>query len=141
MPRFAARVDVTHLPGISDPAGATGIGAGVGTEFGPLFTGADGFLTCVGNREMAAGGWRYMLEWVSTDGTSWAPAADLDENPGCSWTAGDGTRIVSLGPRAHAAPYEWPGVTGAWTSTDGETYSMRPCASSVPCMRTTIGEP
>lgn len=99
-----------------------GIGSGVGTEFGPLFAGSDGLLTCLGNREMAAGGWRYMLEWVSTDGTSWAPAANLDENPGCSWTAGDGTRIVSLGPRAHAAPYEWPGVTDAWTSADGETW-------------------
>jgi hypothetical protein len=99
-----------------------GIGPAVGTEFGPLFAGADGLLTCRGNREMGAGGWRYMLEWVSTDGTSWAPAADIDENPGCSWTAGDGTRIVSLGPRAHAAPYEWPGVTDAWTSADGETW-------------------
>ena len=108
-----------------------GIGPGVGTEFGPLFAGTDGLLTCLGHREMAAGGWRYMLEWVSTDGTSWAPAADLDENPGCSWTAGDGTRIVSLGPRAHAAPYEWPGVTDAWTSVDGETWQELTVSSTL----------
>jgi hypothetical protein len=102
---------------------------GVGTEFGPLYPGADGLLTCRGNREMGAGGWRYMMEWVSTDGTSWWPASNLDQNPGCSWAASDGARIVALGPRP--GPPEWPGVTGAWTSTDGDQWQPLSLSSTL----------
>ncbi|MCC6617461.1 MAG: hypothetical protein IT341_00320 [Chloroflexi bacterium] len=94
----------------------------VGTEFGPLWAGRDGLLTCRGNREMAAGGWRYMVEWVSTDGSAWQVDPQRNESLGCDWSAADGTRIVSLGPRDHASPVAWPGVTVARVSTDGAVW-------------------
>lgn len=106
---------------------------GVGTELGPLYAGEDGLLTCRGTREMAAGGWRYMMEWLSADGASWRPAVDLDENPGCSWAASDGQRIVALGPRAGAPP-PWPGITSAWTSADGGDWQELALDQTLPDM-------
>jgi hypothetical protein len=110
--------------------GDGGIGQSIGTEFGPLYVGADGLLTCRGNREMTAGGWRYMMEWLSTDGSSWRPAPDLDQNPGCTSAAADGTRIVSLGPRA-VPPPPWPGTTAAATSADGETWQSMTLSETI----------
>lgn len=109
-------VRATVDPGAFRPAG--------GFEFGPLQAGSDGLLTCSGNREMGAGGWRFMDGWASTDGATWqyAPweyAAGFGPHAGCDWSASDGTRIVSLGPRAHASPTPWTGITVGWASPDG----------------------
>jgi hypothetical protein len=90
-------------------------------DFGPLWAGDDGLLACSGSRYMTAGGWRYMTEWLSTDGASWRAAPDQDQSHACDWSASDGTRIVSLGPR-DVPPPPWPGVTVAWASTDGEHW-------------------
>lgn len=90
-----------------------------GTELGPLWAARDGVLACRGNREMGAGGWRYMDAWLSTDGASWRSDPQPGPHPACDWSASDGTRLVALGPRDHASPVEWPGVTVASTSTDG----------------------
>lgn len=70
-----------------------------------------------------------MMEWVSTDGTSWWPASNLDQNPGCSWAASDGVRIVSLGPRP--GPPEWPGITAAWRSADGDQWQSLSLSSTL----------
>jgi hypothetical protein len=102
-----------------------------GAEFGPLWAGDDGLLTCSGSREMAAGGWRFMTGWVSTDGTTWQYAMSPGPHPGCDWSAADGTRIVSLGPRDHASPMPWPGITAAWTSADGRQSQPVELASTL----------
>lgn len=94
-------------------------GLTAGAEFGPLWAADEGLLTCRGNREMAAGGWRYMDGWLSSDGTSWRYSPQPGPHPACDWSASDGSRIVSLGPRDHASPMPWPGVTVASASTDG----------------------
>jgi hypothetical protein len=90
-----------------------------GAELGPLWAADDGLVACSGNREMAAGGWRYMDGWVSPDGATWRHAQTPGPHPACDWSASDGTRIVSFGPRAHASPTPWPGVTVSSVSTDG----------------------
>lgn len=89
-----------------------------GAEFGPLWASDGGLLTCSGSREMTAGGWRYMTGWVSSDGAKWQLAPLTGAHVGCDWSASDGVRIVSLGPRGHASPTEWPGVTRASISID-----------------------
>lgn len=93
-----------------------------GAELGPLWTAADGLVACRGSREMTAGGWRYMDGWTSTDGATWRHSPQPGPHPACDWSASDGTRIVSLGPRDHASPTAWPGVTTASVSTDGITW-------------------
>jgi hypothetical protein len=90
-----------------------------GAEFGPLWASESGLVTCRGNREMSAGGWRYMQGWLSADGTSWRYSPQPGPHPACDWSASDGNRIVSLGPRDHASPMPWPGVTTASWSIDG----------------------
>jgi hypothetical protein len=97
-------------------------GGTAGAEFGPLWAADNGLLTCRGNREMTAGGWRYMDAWLSPDGATWQYAPQSGPHAACDWSASDGTRIVSLGPRDHASPMPWPGVTVASLSTDGVTW-------------------
>jgi hypothetical protein len=100
---------------------------GIGTEFGPLHAGSEGLLACRGNRQMSAGGPRFGAGWLSRDGESWSPAPR-----GCSvlQTASDGTRIVSLGPERMAPP-PWPGITMAWTSTDGDAWQTMTLSSTL----------
>jgi hypothetical protein len=93
-----------------------------GAELGPLWAADRGLVACRGNREMAAGGWRYMDGWLSEDGATWRHAETPGSHPACDWSASDGTRIVSLGPRGHASPTSWPGVATASVSTDGVTW-------------------
>ena len=97
---------------------------GLHGEFGPLVAGSDGLVTCLSSREMGAGGWRFMYPWISTDGTTWGEASvDLANRvPLCGWTASDGNRIVALGGRPAPTGQPWPGVTGAWLSSDGATW-------------------
>jgi hypothetical protein len=106
-------------------------GLTAGAEFGPLWAADEGLLTCRGNREMAAGGWRYMDGWLSSDGTSWRYSPQPGPHPACDWSASDGTRIVSLGPRDHASPMPWPGVTVASVSTDGVTWQSLELTSTL----------
>lgn len=108
-----AWIAATVEPG---PSGATG------TEFGPLWAAEDGLIACRGNREMGAGGWRYMDAWLSADGATWRHSPQPGPHRACDWSASDGVRIVALGPRDHASPTGWPGVTVASVSTDGVTW-------------------
>jgi hypothetical protein len=107
------------------------IGLETAAEFGPLWAAEDGLFTCRGNREMGAGGWRYMDGWLSNDGTSWRYSPQPGPHPGCDWSASDGIRIVSLGPRDHPAPMPWPGVTGASSSTDGVEWQPLELSSTI----------
>jgi hypothetical protein len=107
-------------------------GLTAGAEFGPLWAADDGLVTCRGNREMGAGGWRYMDGWLSPDGTSWRYSPQPGPHPACDWSASDGTRIVSLGPRDHASPMPWPGVTVASVSTDGVRWQPLELSSTLP---------
>jgi len=106
-------------------------GLTAGAEFGPLWAADDGLLTCRGNREMTAGGWRYMDGWLSSDGTSWRSSPQPGPHPACDWSASDGTRIVSLGPRDHASPMTWPGVMAASSSTDGVEWQSLELSSTL----------
>lgn len=101
---------------------ASGVDLISGAELGLVWAADDGLVACRGNREMGAGGWRYMDGWVSPDGATWRHAQTPGPHPACDWSASDGTRIVSLGPRDHASPTAWPGVTVASVSTDGVTW-------------------
>jgi hypothetical protein len=102
-----------------------------GAELGPLWAADDGLLACRGNRGMTAGGWRYMDAWLSTDGTSWRYSPQPGPHPACDWSASDGTRIVTLGPRDHASPMPGPGVTVASASTDGVTWQSLELGSTL----------
>jgi hypothetical protein len=106
-------------------------GLTAGAEFGPLWAAEDGLLTCRGNREMAAGGWRYMDAWMSPDGATWQHSPQSGPHAACDWSASDGTRIVSFGPRDHASPAPWTGVTVASVSTDGVTWQPLELSSTL----------
>ena len=111
-----------------EPAGVDLIS---GAELGPLWAADGGLVACRGNREMAAGGWRYMDGWLSEDGATWRHAETSGPHPACDWSASDGTRIVSLGPRDHASPMPWPGVTVASVTTDGITWQPLELSSTL----------
>jgi len=104
---------------------------GAGGEFGPLVAGRDGLLTCMGWREMSAGAHRFIVPWTSTDGSTWEVAMDRDASPACAWSAADGERIVALGPRPLPTGTDSPGVTMAWTSTDGVTWESLSLGSTL----------
>lgn len=71
---------------------------------------------------MTAGGPRYLMGWVSADGRTWEMEPDPNTSASCGWMAGDGTRILALGPRPLPDPGTWPGLSQAWVSTDGVTW-------------------
>jgi hypothetical protein len=98
---------------------------GIGFEFGPLVSGADGVVTCWGSRGITVGGPRYSIAWVSADGQSWQMEPDPDASPACGWMAGDGTRMVALAPVPHPSTGQaWPGVSEAYVSLDGLTWTQ-----------------
>ncbi|HEX2765822.1 MAG TPA: hypothetical protein VHR55_04195 [Candidatus Limnocylindria bacterium] len=107
------------------------VGLTQGSELGPLWAAREGLIACRGSREMAAGGWHYMDGWTSTDGATWRHSPQPGPHPACDWSASDGTRIVSLGPRDHASPMAWPGVTTASVSTDGVTWQPLELSSTL----------
>lgn len=104
----------------------------LGGEFGSLLSGADGLVTCRGNREMGAGGPRFWMPFLSVDGTGWKVASDLNGSPACGWAASDGERIVVLGPGV--SPIPWPGLSMAWISTDGATWEALEMNTTLPDM-------
>jgi hypothetical protein len=104
----------------------------LGGEFGPLLSGADGLVTCRGNREMGAGGPRFWMPFLSADGTRWDVADDLNGSPACGWAADDGRRLVVLGPSM--APIPWPGLSMAWVSTDGANWTPMELSATLPDM-------
>jgi hypothetical protein len=75
---------------------------------------------------MSAGGPRFVAAWASSDGRTWEPR-DLNAEPSLrhAYVAGDGSRIVALGPAPGpaGAPQRWAGIIEAWTSGDGLNWS------------------
>ena len=104
------------------PTGIVGIG-----EMGDVTAGSDGLVGWWGLRGMTAGGPRYMAMWTSSDGRTWQPRDLNTARPGLAhaYVAGDGVRMVALGPAPSTAtdPALWPGISQAWASTDGVTWT------------------
>jgi len=104
------------------PTGIAGIG-----ELGDATAGSDGLIGWWGHRGMYAGGPRFMAGWTSSDGRMWEPRDLNTALPGLAhgYVAGDGVRIVALGPAPNTAtdPDLWPGISQAWVSTDGVTWT------------------
>jgi hypothetical protein len=110
---------------VDQPIFPTGI-AGFG-ELGDVTAGPDGLVGWWGHREMYAGGPRFMAWWTSSDGRTWEPRDPNTALPGLAhgYVAGDGVRMVALGPAPNTAtdPALWPGISQAWVSTDGVTWT------------------
>jgi hypothetical protein len=95
-------------------------------EFGRLEAGMAGLVTCFDSREMKAGGWRFDDPWISADGSNWRRVGTSDpDHPriACGWMDGDGERIIAIGARQAPTGQPWPGVTEAWSSFDGATWT------------------
>jgi len=101
-----------------------------GSEFGRVVSGADGLLAWQGSRVMHSGP-RFSGFWSSPDGLTWSPT----EVPAGLFglVAGDGTRIVALGPMPNLAtdPALWPGISQGWVSTDGVEWASLAMSSVV----------
>jgi hypothetical protein len=97
---------------------------GVSGEFGSLISGSDGMVTCLGSREMSAGGRRFFLPWASADGRSWRMVPGPDTSPACALTADDGERMVALGPYPYATREVPTGTSQAWVSADGAAWEV-----------------
>jgi hypothetical protein len=104
------------------PAGIAGIG-----EIGDVTAGSDGLVGWWGLRGMTAGGPRFMASWTSSDGRTWEPRDTNTARPALShgYFAGDGVRMVALGPAPSTAtdPALWPGISEASASTDGVNWT------------------
>jgi hypothetical protein len=111
--RAAVNVDGELFPG-----GAGGMG-----EMGAVTAAGDGLIGWWGQRVMSAGGPRFTAAWASSDGRTWEPR-DLNAVPSLrhAYVAGDGTRIVALGPAPNPAP-AWGGISQVWASLDGVAWS------------------
>jgi hypothetical protein len=104
------------------PLGITGTG-----EMGDVTAGSDGLVGWWGLRAMTAGGPRFTALWTSSDGRTWEPREASTVRPSLwhGYVAGDGVRIVALGPAPNMAtdPAGWPGLGEASVSTDGVTWN------------------
>ena len=100
--------------------------AGIG-EIGAVTAGSDGLVGWWGQRGMTAGGPRFMAAWTSSDGRTWEPRERNTARPVLShrYVAGDGVRMVALGPAPSTAtdPALWPGLSEASVSTDGVNWT------------------
>jgi len=104
------------------PDGLAGIG-----EIGDVTVGAEGLVGWWGQRGPTAGGPQFMAAWTSADGRTWEPR-DLNAalpHLAHAYVAGDGVRIVALGPAPSTAtdPALWPGLSQAWISNDGVSWT------------------
>ena len=104
------------------PSGIVGMG-----EMGDVTAGSNGLVGWSGLRGMTAGGPRYMARWTSSDGRTWGPRDTNTARPGLAhaYVAGDGVRMVALGPAPDPAtdPALWPGISQASVSTDGVSWT------------------
>jgi hypothetical protein len=104
------------------PDGIAGIG-----EIGDVTATSDGLVGWWGLRGMTAGGPRFLAGWTSSDGQTWEPRDTNTALPGLShgYVAGDGVRMVALGPAPNLAtdPALWPGISEASVSTDGVSWT------------------
>jgi hypothetical protein len=95
-----------------------------GSELGTLIAGRDALVSCGGSRVMTAGGPRFFVPWTSTDGRGWRAAENPNVIPACALTAGDGERMVALGPYPYPVPDVPTGTSQAWVSTDGAVWEV-----------------
>jgi hypothetical protein len=104
------------------PTGIVGMG-----EMRDVTAGSDGLVGWWSLRGMTAGGPGSMAAWTSSDGRTWEPRDTNTARPGLSagYVAGDGVRMVALGPAPNTAtdPALWPGLSQAWVSTDGVSWT------------------
>ena len=68
-----------------------------------------------------------MARWTSSDGRTWEPRDTNTARPALShgYVAGDGVRIVALGPAPNQAtdPALWTGISQVSVSTDGVSWT------------------